>query len=181
MHKPTYHVKIFALRPYAVSSCCTNHCFADYDSPGTVELVLNRKTFRVGQSYFSGADKQFIYTIAMIQPILRKARCYKYMHIDKSFVCPKGHYEDSYVVLGEEFSVELSLLKMPCAMTFKKFPMKYSQEDETQRTFSYFNDTAKMLHHPDSRPAVCECVIMNEVATTLRVDIISPFRANCQH
>ena len=128
----------------------------DYGSRGTAELVLSRKTYRVGQSFFSGPDKKFIYTITMIHPITRKATCYNYMHIDKCFVCPKG-YEGSYVLLSNEFTLELSLLKLPCPMAFKKFPMKYSQEDENQRSFSYVNDTGKILHHPTGRPAACEC------------------------
>jgi len=127
---------------------------SDYDSPGTVELVLNRKTYRVGQTYFS-PDKKIVYTISMIQPIPRKAKCQKYMQMDKSFVCPKGH-ESSYVLLSKDVTLELSYLKLPCKVAFKKFPMKYEQEDENQRSFSYYNETGKILHHPNGRPAVLD-------------------------
>lgn len=127
----------------------------DYDSPGTVELVLNRRTYRVGQSYFSGPEENIIYTISMIQPIPRKAKCYKYMRMEKSFVCPKGK-EDIYVLLDEDVVLELSLLKMPCKAGFKKFEMRYEQEDENQRSFAYYNETGKILHHPTGRPAVCK-------------------------
>ena len=45
---------------------------SDYDNPGTVELELNRKTFRVGQSFIS-PDGDSFYTISTILPIPRKA------------------------------------------------------------------------------------------------------------
>jgi hypothetical protein len=46
---------------------------SDYDSPGTVELELNRKTYRVGQSFISPNGDSF-YTISTILPIQRKAK-----------------------------------------------------------------------------------------------------------
>ena len=46
---------------------------SEYDAKGTVELELNRKTYRVGQSFIS-SDGDSIYTISMILPIQRKAR-----------------------------------------------------------------------------------------------------------
>lgn len=46
---------------------------SDYDSPGTVELELNRKTYRVGQSFIS-PDGDSFYTISTILPIPRKAK-----------------------------------------------------------------------------------------------------------
>ena len=46
---------------------------SEYDAKGTVELELNRKTYRVGQSFIS-PDGDSIYTISMILPIQRKAR-----------------------------------------------------------------------------------------------------------
>mmetsp|Transcript_29778 Transcript_29778/g.54045 ORF Transcript_29778/g.54045 Transcript_29778/m.54045 type:complete len:672 (-) Transcript_29778:40-2055(-) len=128
---------------------------SDYDSPGTVELVLNRKTYRVGQSFFSGPDEKIIYTIAMIQPIPRKAKCHKYMHMDKCFICPKGQ-DGSYVLMSEDVTFDLSFLKLPCKIAFKKFPMKYEQADENQRSFSYYNETGRILHHPTGRPAVLD-------------------------
>mmetsp|Transcript_38829 Transcript_38829/g.93413 ORF Transcript_38829/g.93413 Transcript_38829/m.93413 type:complete len:682 (-) Transcript_38829:36-2081(-) len=128
---------------------------SDYDSPGTVELCLNRRTYRVGQSYFSGPDKNIIYTISMIQPIPRKAKCHKYMQIKKSFVCPEGQ-EGSYILMSEDVTLELSLLRLPCKSMFKKFPMKYIQEDEKQRSFAYFNERGKIRHHPTGRPATLD-------------------------
>jgi len=62
----------------------------DYDSPGTAELVLNRKTYRVGQSYF-GINEKTIYAITMILPKKREARCHRYVRMDDGcFVCPAG-------------------------------------------------------------------------------------------
>jgi hypothetical protein len=46
---------------------------SEYDAKGTVELELNRKTYRVGQSFIS-PDGDSIYTISIILPIQRKAR-----------------------------------------------------------------------------------------------------------
>ena len=46
---------------------------SEYDAKGTVELELNRKTYRVGQSFIS-PDEDSIYTISMILPIQRKAK-----------------------------------------------------------------------------------------------------------
>ena len=45
---------------------------SEYDSPGTVELELNRKTFRVGQSFISPDGSS--YTISTILPTPRKAK-----------------------------------------------------------------------------------------------------------
>ena len=133
----------------------SNVYYSDYDSPGTVELVLNRRTYRVGQSWVSGTDETFIYTISMIQPIPRKAKCHKYMRMNKTFVCPEGE-EDSYVLLSADVVLDLTLLKVPCKVAFRKFSMRYEQEDENQRSFAYYNETGKILHHP-TKPAVCEC------------------------
>lgn len=46
---------------------------SDYDKPGTVELELNRMTFRVGQSFIS-LDGNAFYTISTILPRDRKAK-----------------------------------------------------------------------------------------------------------
>lgn len=127
----------------------------DYDSPGTVELVDGRRTYRVGQSYFSGPDESIVFTITMIQPLPRKAKCRKYMLLEKSFVCPEGH-EGSYVLLGEDVLMELSLLRLPCKSAFQTFPMSYEQDDDNQRSFAYYNETGKIQHHT-GRPTVCEC------------------------
>lgn len=128
---------------------------SDYDSPGTVELVLNRRTYRVGQSFYSDPTEKIVYTISMIQPIPRKAICHTYMRMDKSFVCPEGE-EDSFVLLSEDVTLDLSCLRVPCKRAFKKYPMRYEQEDDSQRTFAYYNETGKILHHPSGRPAVLE-------------------------
>ena len=46
---------------------------SEYDSPGTVEVEINRKTYRVGQSFIS-PDGDACYTISTILPIQRKAK-----------------------------------------------------------------------------------------------------------
>ena len=46
---------------------------SEYDSPGTVEVEINRKTYRVGQSFIS-PDGDVCYTISTILPIQRKAK-----------------------------------------------------------------------------------------------------------
>lgn len=70
---------------------------------------------------------------------------------------PKGH-EDSYVLLNEDVALDLPLLKLPCKSTFKKFPMRYEQEDDRQRSFAYYNETGSIQHHPIGRPAVSEYI-----------------------
>lgn len=127
----------------------------DYDAPGTVELFVGRTTYRVGQSYVGGLDGAFIYTISMIQPNARKAKCLRYVRMKDSFACPERH-EDSYVLLGEDVTLDLAALKTPYKKAFTKFPMKYDQEGDTQRSFAYYNDTGKVLYHPTGRPTVCE-------------------------
>lgn len=128
---------------------------SDYDSPGTVELVLNRRTYRVGQSYYVGPGEDVVFTISMILPVPRKATCHKYVRIEKTFVCPEGS-EGSYALASEDVTLDLSCLKLPCSVAFEKFPMRYEQEDERQRSFSYYNETGKILHHPAGRPAVLD-------------------------
>ena len=129
---------------------------SDYDTPGTVELVLNRKCYRVGQSFYSAPDKKIIYTITMIHPQLRKAKCQTYMRMEDTFVCPKGS-EGEYAQLGgkEEAIIDLASLKFPCREIVKKFSMKYEQ-DERQRSFSYYNEKGEIKHHPLSKPNVCK-------------------------
>ena len=130
---------------------------SDYDSPGTVELVLNRRTYRVGQSYYDSPSQENIFVITMILPIPRKAKGQKYMRLEKSFVCPQGH-DGEYVLMNEEVTLDLGLLKLPCKTSFRKFSMKY-EEEESQRSFAYYNnDTGKVHHHPTGRPTVCECM-----------------------
>lgn len=46
---------------------------SDYDSPGSVELELNRRTYRVSQSFIS-QEEDVLYTISMILPIQKKAK-----------------------------------------------------------------------------------------------------------
>lgn len=139
---PHYHVSYFVN-------------LKDYDAPGTVELFVGRTTYRVGQSYVGGLDGAFIYTISMIQPNARKAKCLRYVRMKDSFACPE-RYEDSYVLLGEDVTLDLAALKTPYKKAFTKFPMKYDQEGDTQRSFAYYNDTGKVLYHPTGRPTVCE-------------------------
>jgi hypothetical protein len=38
--------------------------------------------------------------------------------------------------------------------------MTYLQEDEKQRSFAYYNETGKIIHHPTGRPAVCKYIQM---------------------
>lgn len=92
----------------------------------------------------------------MIQPITKKAKCLKYMRIINTFVCPEEGQENSFILTNEEFVLDLSLLKTPCKTAFKIFDMRYDQDDETQRAFAYYNETGKILHHPNGRPDVCE-------------------------
>lgn len=128
---------------------------SEYDSPGTVELQLNRKTYRVGQSFISPDGNSF-YTISMILPIHRKAKLVKFMKMEKCFACPKGK-EDFYIQLSDEVILDLSLLKtyIPSKLQVKKFSMKY-EESENQRSFCYYNENAKILHHPTGKPVVLE-------------------------
>ena len=96
----------------------------------------------------------------MIQPVPRKAVCFKYMRTSNTFVCPVGE-EDSYVLISEEYVIDLSLLKVPCKAPVKTFGMRYEQADENQRAFAYYNETGKILHHPTGRPAVCKSTLMS--------------------
>jgi hypothetical protein len=120
-----------------------------------VELVIKSKIYRVGQSYFGGIDGTLIYTISMIHPNTRKAKCLKYMQMKDSFASPKVH-DNSYVLLGEDVTLDLAVLKTPYKKAFTKFSMKYDQDDDNQRSFAYYNDTGKIQHHPTGRPTVCE-------------------------
>ena len=123
---------------------------SDYDSPGTVELVLTRRTYRVGQSYYASKDKSIIYIISMIHPLPRQAACQKYIMMEKSFVCPKGE-EGTYLRM-EDVVLDLPLLKLPCKTSFNKFSMRYKQDDDKQRSFAYYNETGKIQHHVTGRP-----------------------------
>lgn len=91
----------------------------------------------------------------MIQPIPRKAQCLKYMKLTKTFVCPKGE-EESYILLNNDFILDLASLKEPCKDAFKKLDMRYEQEDEKQRAFAYYNDLGQISHHPTGRPTCCK-------------------------
>jgi len=115
---------------------------SDYDFPGTVELVLGARTYRVGQSYLS-PDKRSsrIYLLSMIKPIFRKAKCQVFERMDECFAAPKGR-ESHWVMMNEEI-VDLALLKHPCKQAFQTFPMKYEQ-GEDQRSFSYYNESGKV-------------------------------------
>lgn len=122
-----------------------------------MELVLNRRTYRVGQSFYIDSDKNYIYTISMIQPKPRQAKCLKYMKLTKTFVCPEGE-EESYALLNEDSILDLTNLKEPCKEPFKKFDMRYEQEDENQRAFAYYNDIGQISHHLTGRPTCCKFV-----------------------
>lgn len=150
----------------------------DYDAPGTVELVVKSKTYRVGQSYFGGLDGKSIYTISMIYPNTRKARCLNYMRIKDSFAFPKGH-EDSYVLLGEDITLDLAALKAPYKKPFTKFSMKYNQDGDDQRAFAYYNDTGKIQHHPTGRPTVCELAKIFDAIVTWYAHL-SPCAWSCR-
>ena len=130
------------------------HNSKEYDAPGTVELVVNRKIYRVGQTYLGSPDGKVLYTVSTIQPNSRKAICLKYMQTKNCFACPKGH-NNSYILLGEDVILDLALLKVPFKKAFKTFPMKYEQ-DENQRSFAYYNDTGKIRYHATGRPSVRE-------------------------
>ena len=120
-----------------------------------MELVVNRRTYRVGQSFFAGPDERAILTIAVIQPLPRKALCHKFVRLDACFACPPGR-EGSYARVPDHVALDLACLTAPCQRSFDKFPLTYRQDDERQRAFAYSNDAGKVLHHPAGRPAVCE-------------------------
>lgn len=139
---PTHHIYDFI--PFVIS--------LDYNSPGTAELVLNRKTYRVGQSYLGNNEKS-IYTISMILPKKREARCLKYMRMDGCFVCPMGR-EGSYVLMGGEEIKPLADLKLR-REAFDIYHMRY-EDDDNQRSFAFYNETGKIQDHHTGRPAVRE-------------------------
>ena len=127
----------------------------EYNAPGTAELVLNRKTYRVGQSYF-GINEKTIYTVSMILPKTRKAKCQRYVRMDICFVCPKG-WEGSYIMSGKVEDINLVDLKRPCK-SFDTYCMKYDECDD-KRSFAYFHSTGTIQHHPNNKPTVREFLI----------------------
>lgn len=68
------------------------------------------------------------------------------------------------MLVSEEFVIDLASLTLPCRLPFKRFDMRYEQDDENQRDFAYYNETGKILHHPMGRPAVCEYTQMIDLA-----------------
>ncbi len=150
----------------------------DYDAPGTVELVVKNRIYRVGQSYSGGLDGTLIYTISMIHPNTRKAKCLKYMQMKDGFAFPKGH-ENSYVLLGEDVTLDLAALKTPYKKAFTKFSMKYDQEGDTQRSFAYYNDTGKIQHHPTGRPTACESSMIASISIVSWYALISTYAWSC--
>ena len=123
-------------------------------STGTVELVLNRRTYRVGQSYYSpGPNPQFIFTISMIKPIPRKALCARYMRMDKCFATPKGK-EEAFCQMKDDILVDLTTLKTPCKEAFEIYPMKYEQSED-QRSFSFFNESGS-IQYGTRKPAALD-------------------------
>ncbi|KAL7544845.1 hypothetical protein ACHAWF_008206 [Thalassiosira exigua] len=129
---------------------------SDYDSPGTVELVLNRRTYRVGQSYYASPAEDVIYTISVILPMPRKARYKKYVRLTKCFVCPPGK-EEAYVLVGGGVELELSALKLPRKTEFEVLEgMRYEEEDERQRKFAYVRDGGRVSYKFEGRPTARE-------------------------
>ena len=66
---------------------------SDYDQPGTVEVIINRRVYRVGQSFICEDGihtKKVIYTITTLIPRQRQAVCLQLVPFDHTFVCPKG-------------------------------------------------------------------------------------------
>jgi len=76
--------------------------------------------------------------------------------MEACFACPKGR-EDMFIQLSDEVVLDLSLLKTyaPSTLKLKKFSMKY-EESDNQRSFCYRNESAKVHHHPTSKPTVLE-------------------------
>lgn len=125
---------------------------SDYDQPGTVELIINRRVYRVGQSFISENNKNIIQTITTIIPRPRKAICQQFILFDHTFVCPKG-CEGTYVQLTEDATIDLSSLKVPYKHTIRKLPLMYEQDNEQQRSFCYYNEEGKIHNRfPQCKP-----------------------------
>jgi hypothetical protein len=128
---------------------------SDYDKKGTAELIINRKCYRVGQSYYDANGKSIL-TISVIVPASNKATCTRYIRMEDTFVCPNGKDGTYIAVKGDEL-VDLSDLKYPCnGNEFPKFELKYEQNG---RSFCYYNEDAKIAYDPLNKPTVCECYV----------------------
>ncbi|KAL7522398.1 hypothetical protein ACHAWX_007084 [Stephanocyclus meneghinianus] len=125
---------------------------SDYDKKGTAELIINRKCYRVGQSYYDANGKSFL-TISVIDPASNKATCTRYIRMEDTFVCPNGKDGIYIAVKGDEL-VDLSELKYPCnGKEFPKFDLKYEQNG---RSFCYYNEDAKIAYDPLNKPTVLD-------------------------
>lgn len=123
---------------------------SDYDSPGTVELVLNKTCYRVGQSYFS-ENKKYVLTISTLLPKLRQSKCHRCIRVEDTFACPQG-WEGTYAQM-EDVIMDLEKLKVPCKHAVHKCPFKYNH-DEERRAFCYFTERGKAHYHfPKSNPS----------------------------
>lgn len=80
----------------------------------------------------------------------------KFIKMEACFACPKGK-EEMFIQLSDEVTLDLSLLKRyaPSTLKMKKFPMKYEESDD-QRSFCYYNESAKVHYHPTGNPTVLE-------------------------
>ncbi len=76
--------------------------------------------------------------------------------MEACFACPNGK-DEMFIQLSDEVILDLSLLKTyaPSTRQMKKFPMKYEESDD-QRSFCYYNESAKVYHHPTGNPTVLE-------------------------
>lgn len=132
---------------------------SDYNAPGTVELYVHRKSYRVGQSFYDRNWKpivgkiKYIYTISIIRPKTEQAVCLQFMRMENSFVCPKG-MEGEYIQMRDEVVMDLTAL-VPCKQAMTKSSFIY-EEGENQRSFSYSTNKGEIKHHPWGRPATCE-------------------------
>jgi hypothetical protein len=131
---------------------------SEYDQPGTVELMINRRVYRVGQSFVSSENNKgrVIYTIATLIPRPRKAVCQRFVLFDDTFVCPKG-FEGTYVQLAEDVTVDLTSLKLPYKRSILKLPLRYEQDNDQQRSFCYYNEEGKIQNHfPQCKPTALD-------------------------
>jgi len=125
----------------------------DYNAPGTVELVLNRNTYRVNQSFF-GINNEHIYTISLLQPAKRVAKCRTFMRMDGCSICPDG-FEQTYIEVEPQW-MPLAELKVSCKSAFCTHHMKYEQDNFSPYSFAYFNEIGRIHYHPTGRPSACE-------------------------
>ncbi|OEU15938.1 S-adenosyl-L-methionine-dependent methyltransferase [Fragilariopsis cylindrus CCMP1102] len=131
---------------------------SEYDQPGTVELMINRRVYRVGQSFVSSENNKgrVIYTITTLIPRPRKAVCQRFVLFDDTFVCPKG-FEGTHVQLTEDVTVDLSSLKLPYKRSIRKLPLRYEQDNDQQRSFCYYNEEGKIQNHfPQCKPTALD-------------------------